>query len=385
MFKASKLFEVNYNSTADIIINQGGSSSGKTYSIIQNLFCKAVSNPVVITIVGESIPNLKAGSLRDALDIYNNSESLKVLIPDYNKSERIFKAINGSIIEFKSYLTSQDAKSGKRDYLFINEAQGISPEIFNELHLRTRLQTYIDYNPNEEFWVHEQLIGGNGVELFISDHRDNPFVPEKIREKLEALRFKDMDLFKVYARGLTGRIEGLIYRNYRIINSVPPEAKFISYWLDWGFTNDPTSFGGVYRYNGELILDELIYETGLTNSDIISRLKGLGVKPNHEIIADSAEPKSIEDLRRAGFFVSASKKGPDSNRKGIDIIKQFFLNITNSSLGLKKEIKSYKWKVDSNGKTLNEPVDFLNHSLDGVKYVGLNKLGENNHISVARF
>ena len=154
MFKASVLYEANYNATEDIIVNQGGSSSGKTYSILQVLFTKAVQYYNVITVVGESIPNLKAGALRDALDIYNSSPILKSLISDYNRTDRIFQFVNGSIMEFKSYETPQGAKSGKRDYLFINEAQGISKEVFNELHIRTKKQTYIDYNPNAEFWVH---------------------------------------------------------------------------------------------------------------------------------------------------------------------------------------------------------------------------------------
>lgn len=378
MFKTSCLYEANYNATEDIIVNQGGSSSGKTYSILQVLFTKAVQESVVITVVGQSIPNLKAGALRDAIDIVNGSPQLKSFITDYNKSERIFTTLNNSVIEFKSYLTPQDAKSGKRDYLFINEAQGIPYPTYMELYMRTKIRAYIDYNPNEEFWVHENVIGQPNTKLLISDHRHNPFVTNKIREKLEALKDKDMDLFKVYARGMTGKIEGLIFRNYDTIDYVPENAKFLAYWIDWGFTNDPTSFGGVYLYNGELILDELIYDTGMTNADIVKRLGELNIPKNKEIIADSAEPKSIEDLKRAGYYVYPAKKGNDSIINSIDTLKQFKLIITNTSYGLKKEIKSYKWRVDSSGRTINEPVDFLNHSIDGIRYVALNKINKGN-------
>lgn len=374
MFSTSCLYQHNNSSTEDIIVNQGGSSSGKTYSILQVLFSKALQERYVITVVGESIPNLKAGALRDALDIINSSPILKSFITDYNKSERILTFMNGSVMEFKSYLTPQDAKSGKRDYLFINEAQGISYAIFNELYMRTKIQCFVDYNPNEEFWVHENLIGTKGVKLFISDHRHNPFVPDKIREKLEALRYKDMELFKVYARGMTGKIEGLIFRNFNFVEGVPTQSKFIAHWLDWGYTNDPTSFGTVFLYNGELYLDEKIYQTGLTNSDIIAKLKELRIHPNDEIVADSAEPKSIADLQRAGYFVMPASKGADSIINSIDILKPYKLNITESSIGLKKEVKSYKWKVDNTGKTINTPVDFNNHSIDGIRYVALNKL-----------
>lgn len=378
MFKTSCLYEANYNATEDIIVNQGGSSSGKTYSILQDLFTKALQQSVVVTVVGQSIPNLKSGALRDAIDIVNGSPQLKSFIADYNKSERIFTTSNNSIIEFKSYLTPQDAKSGKRDYLFINEAQGIPYATYMELYMRTRIRVYIDYNPNEEFWVHENIIGQPNTKLLISDHRHNPFVSNKIREKLESLKDKDMDLFKVYARGMTGKIEGLIFRNYDIVDVVPSSANFLAHWIDWGFTNDPTSFGDVFEYNGELFLDEKIYDTGLTNADIIKRLGDLGVSKSKEIIADSAEPKSIEDLKRAGYYVSPAKKGKDSIINSIDTLKQFKLNITNTSYGLKKEIKSYKWRVDNSGRTINEPVDFMNHSIDGIRYVALNKINKGN-------
>ena len=374
MFEASKLFYETRQCSNDIIVHQGGSSSGKTYSILQVLFTKAIEERVVITVVGESIPNLKAGALRDAIEIVNSSDVLKSLVTDYNKTERIFTFEGGSVMEFKSYLTPQDAKSGKRDYLFINEAQGISYAIFNELYMRTKIQCFVDYNPNEEFWVHEKLLGTRGVKLFISDHRHNPFVPEKIREKLEDLKNKDMELFKVYARGMTGKIEGLIFRNFGFVDAIPKEAKFIAHYLDWGFTNDPTAFGSVYKMNGELFIDEKIYTSGLTNSDIINKLKELTIHPNDEIIADSSEPKSIEDIRRAGYFISGANKGPDSIVNSIDTLKPFKLNITNTSVGLKKEIKSYKWQIDATGKTINKPVDYLNHSIDGVRYVALNKL-----------
>lgn len=376
MFKTSILYEANYNATEDILVNQGGSSSGKTYAILQVLFTKALQESSVITVVGESIPNLKAGALRDALDIYNNSPQLKQFVSDYNRTDRIFHFINGSIMEFKSYETPQGAKSGKRDYLFINEAQGISPEVFNELHIRTRKQTYIDYNPNAEFWVHEQIIGQSNTKLFISDHRHNPFVPQKIRDKIEALRHKDIELFKVYARGMTGKIEGLVFRNFDIQDEVPLGAELLGVGLDWGFTNDPTTVIKVFRFNGELWIDELLYETGLTNSDISKKLTSFGVTRQTSLIADSAEPKSIEDLNRFGFSVEAAKKGPDSVINSIDTLKQFKINITRRSTNTIKEFRSYKWSIDSNGKTINKPVDFHNHSIDAIRYVALNKINK---------
>jgi phage terminase large subunit len=325
--------------------------------------------------VGESIPNLKAGALRDALDIYNNSDILKSQIEDYNRTDRIFTARNGSVMEFKSYETAQGAKSGKRDYLFINEAQGIKYEVFTELYMRTRKQVYIDYNPNAEFWVHELILKDPSYKskLFISDHRHNPFVAQKIRDKIEGLRFKDMELFKVYARGLTGKIEGLVFRNFHIVDDIPVGADFLGIGLDWGFTNDPTAAIKVFMSDGELWLKELIYETGLTNSDISSKLNILGVTRQMQIVADSAEPKSIEDLSRMGFRIEGAEKGPDSVRASIDKLKAYKINITKDSVNLLKEFRNYKWDE----KHPDKPVDYLNHGIDAVRYIALNALNKN--------
>lgn len=379
MFQTSVLYEANYNSTKDIVVNQGGSSSGKTYAILQVLFARAIQLKAedrnnVITVVSESIPNLKAGALRDAQDIVSGSKILQSFIADYNKTDRVYTFTNGAVMEFKSFMTAQDAKSGKRKYLFINEANGINQDVFDQLHLRTANQTFIDYNPTAEFWVHETVIPDPKAQLIISDHRHNPFVPPKIRERIEGLRFKDMELFKVYARGLTGKIEGLVFRNWDTIEDVPYGSELIACWQDWGFTNDPSSFGKVFRWNQDIIIDELFYETGLTNSDIISRYKSLGITPQMPIVCDSAEPKSIEDLSRAGFNVEGAHKGPDSIKNSIDKLKQIpKIWITRRSVNTLKEFKNYKWASDSSGKPLNVPVDFMNHSIDGIRYVALNK------------
>lgn len=379
MFKTSVLYEANRNALEDVIVNQGGSSSGKTYSILQLLFTKAIETYNIITIVGQDIPNLKAGALRDALDIYNNSPILKSFVVSYNITDRIFTFDNGSIIEFKSFKNSQDAKSGKRDYLFVNEANGISFDVYFELEIRTKKQSFIDYNPNSEFWVHEKVIGQPKTKLIISDHRHNPFVQPKIREKLEALRGKDLELFKVYARGMTGKIEGLIFRNYNIVEEIPQDAKLVCYGLDFGFTNDPTAFGAMYINNGELYIDELIYETNLTNPDICKKFREFKVNSTDEIIADSAEPKSIQEIYNEHFNIKPAQKGADSITNSIDILKRYKINVTTRSTNLRKELNSYKWAVDKEGKPLNTPVDFNNHAIDGIlRYPALNKLQNNN-------
>lgn len=373
MFDTSVLFQANLESKAHIVVNQGGTSSGKTYSIEQVLFYLGCTEAkIVITVCGQDIPNLKAGALRDAETIYHSSEWLKSQIKSYNKSDRIFHFKSGSLMEFKSYDNAQDAKSGKRDYLFINEANGIPYDVYTELALRTRKKIFIDYNPNASFWVHDYLIGKDGVELLISDHRHNPFLSEQTRQKIEDLRNIDEEQWKVYARGLTGKITGLVLTNWVICESIPPDAKRVARGLDFGFTNDQTGCVDVFIQNGELWVEELFYKTGLTNQDIAKKLS-----PGIETICDSAEPKSIEELRRLGIYVQPAKKGADSIKNGIDILKRYRINVTRSSTNLRTELSRYTWKVDNSGRALNVPIDLWNHLIDPLRYVALNKLSEN--------
>jgi len=373
--QASVLFTENYNATAYVVVNQGGSSSGKTYAIMQALFSLAGERPnQVITVVGQDIPNLKAGALRDALKIYNDSKPITACIKSYNKSERIFLFNNDSVIEFKSYTDAQDAKSGKRDYLFLNEANGIDWNIYSELALRTRKRIYIDYNPNTAFWVHDNLLGREDVQLIISDHRHNPFLDDGTHHRIESLRQTDKERWKVYARGITGKVSGLVLSNWELCDTIPKDARLIALGLDFGFTNDQTGCIEVYRYNGELWLNELIYETGLTNPDISKKFTTLGIRKSTEIIADSAEPKSIEELRRLGWFITGVRKGADSIKNSIDILKRYKLNITLNSVNLREELSRYKWVTDRSGKAINKPVDSNNHLIDPLRYVALNKL-----------
>jgi len=374
-YQASTLFIANYQTEAHTVINQGGSNSGKTYAIMQVLFCFArEQQKQVITVVGQDIPNLKAGALRDALRIYGDTKLIKDSVKKYNKSERIFKFRNGSVVEFKSYTDAQDAKSGKRDYLFLNEANGINWDIYSELALRTRKRVYIDYNPNTAFWVHDNLLGRDDVQLIISDHRHNPFLDGGTHDRIESLQRIDKERWKVYARGLTGKVSGLVLSNWELCDTIPKDARLIALGLDFGFTNDQTGCVEVYRYNGELWINELIYETGLTNPDISKKLASLGIRKSTEIIADSAEPKSIEELRRLGWYINGVKKGADSINNSIDILKRYKLNITRNSINLREELSRYKWVTERSGKTINKPVDSNNHLIDPLRYVALNKL-----------
>lgn len=371
MFKTSELYLANLNATEDLVINQGGTSSGKTIAILQALFSIAVREKCNILVVGQSIPNLKTGALKDALTIIDNSEELKQLIVSYNKTERELIFRSGTSMIFKSYQDSQNARSGKREYSFFNELNGISMPIFTEIALmgRTTVRTFVDYNPNEEFYIHN-FIGKPGVKFLRTWHEHNPFLSQKIRDKIEGLKDIDEELWKVYARGMTGKIEGLVFRKWKQAESVPEGAEYIGSGLDFGFTNDPTAGLDVYRVENDLYVVETLYQTGLTNPDIYRLLE-----KNHRHIADSAEPKSIEELKRMGLKVEGATKGPDSITSSIDILKRFNINLIGHNLV--KEFKSYKWKVDKRtNEPTNEPVDFMNHLIDALRYVALAKLKE---------
>lgn len=365
------LFFENKESDKRININQGGTSSGKTYTIIDMLFCIGMEGEnQVITVVGQDIPNLKKGAYRDAKKIWSGSELYQQWYSKPNETDRIFKCKTGSIIEFTSYQDEQDAKSGKRDYLFLNEANGIDYKIYWQLAIRTRKKIFIDYNPTSRFWAHD-LASDKDSKLIISDHRHNPYLTQEEHDRIESI--EDKELFKVYARGLTGKIDGLIYTNWTLVSEMPAEFKRRWIGLDFGFTNDPTGIIDVMLSDGQLWLDEIEYKTGMLNSHIAESIKDNGLQ-FYEVIADSAEPKSIAELKAMGLKIEGAEKGPDSIKNGIDILKRYKFNVTSSSKNLKTELTSYKWKTDKNGNTLNTPIDAFNHLLDPLRYVALNKL-----------
>nr|DAN89882.1 MAG TPA: terminase large subunit [Caudoviricetes sp.] len=372
MLQTSVIYKANYEAKEKVLVNQGGTSSGKTYSIIQVLFTLSILFPMsVTTVVGQDIPNLKKGAYRDAKNIYNSTDELQKWFDKPNETDRLFTCRNGSIIEFSSFKDAQDAKSGKRDYLFINEADGLSYDIYWQLALRTRRKIFIDYNPSARFWVHENLIGKPNVKLIISDHRHNPFLSEEQHKEIEGIT--DTELFKVYARGKTGKITGLIFNNWDIVDAMPDIYKLRCTGIDFGFVNDPTAIIDVRFSNGDLWLDEVAYCRGMLNEDIYDvycKYIGKGIK----CVADSAEPKSIAELKDMGLQIEASEKGKDSIRIGIDILKRYKWHITRRSVNIRRELLAYKWKIDRDGIPLNEPVDYMNHALDAIRYVALNKL-----------
>lgn len=362
--KVTPLFDALQDCKSKIIVLQGGTWSAKTYSTLQHLIKTASLNKNEITTIGgQDLPNLKVGPIRQSAEIIEGEFAFKGQVLKHNKTDNSYLFRSGSVIEFKSYANKQDAKSGKRHRLFLNEANGFSYDVAKQLMLRTIIQSIIDFNPDAEFWAHEHLKGNGKATWFYSDHRHNPFVPDDVREEIENLKLIDYELWKVYARGMTGRVEGLIYRNWQVVDSWP-ENKFIdvAYGLDFGF-NHPMALIQVGWTESEIYLRELIYETGMTTSDLISRMKGIDFG-SKQIFADSARPDTIEELCQAGFNVLPANK---SVKDGINALKAKAIKIYDSP-GLYKEIKKYRWKTDKNGKPIDEPVKIEDDGLDAGRY-----------------
>jgi phage terminase large subunit len=358
---------------------QGGTSAGKTFGILPIIIDYATKNPnTEISIVAESFPHLRRGAIKDFKKIMY--ETGRWIDDHWRTTDSTYIFANRSSIEFFSADNDSKLRGARRDILYMNEANNMTFHAYTELASRTKQKVYLDWNPVAPFWFHEDLINDNDVEMLIIDYRDNEACPEsalnfilKAKEKAINSTFWH-NWYNVYGLGQIGSLQGIVFENWKQCDDIPTDAEFIAYGMDWGFTNDPTTLTAVYRYNSALYLKELIYETGLTNSDIIKRLKELNVTPYQMIVADSAEPKSIEDLRRAGFRIEGAKKGADSIRNSIDTLLQYELYITKDSLNGIKEARSYKWAVDKEGNKLNMPIDDFNHFWDSVRYVALNRL-----------
>lgn len=363
--QVNDLFYPNYYTKSKITVNQGGTWSGKTYTILQVLNQLSCEWKQTTTVVGQDIPNLKKGAIRDMQKICENPEVAMYLKGGswqkaFNNTDRILTYKNGSIIEFSSFDSVQDAHSGKRDNLFINEAPGISFDIFWQLYIRTEHRVYIDYNPSARFWVHDKILPRKDCRLIISDHRRNKFISEEMHREIEAI--DDPELFKVYARGLTGKIKGLIYPNHLLCDAIHPGAD-ITLGLDFGF-NHAMALTETGKYANNLYWNELIYQTELTIGDLIQLMNALGVDKSLRIYADSARPDAIEDLKRAGYNCRMANKDV---KNGIDYVKRHQLFITRKSSNLIKEIGRYKWK-EKDGITLEEPVKFMDDGMDSGRY-----------------
>jgi phage terminase large subunit len=361
-----------------IKVIQGSSSAGKTISILAVLINKALSIPnLSISIVAETTPHLKRGAIRDFINVMKATKRFND--DRWNITNSTYKFLNGSYIEFFSSETSEKLRGSRRDILYINEANLISREAYLELAMRTRQDIYIDYNPTHPFWNRE-VLQGDDAELLILTYKENEALDQNtinfLESKLELAKTSNYwdNWCKVYLFGLEGSVEGTIYQDYEIIDKVPEEARLLGYGMDFGYSTDPLALIGLYKYNDSIIADEVIYQKGLLNSECSKIMKDMKVMG--EIYADSAEPKSIAEIKKYGFNIKPVEKGSDSVNYGIQILQQQHIYITKRSTNLLEELQKYMWKKSKDGGYENTPIDAYNHALDALRYIAMMKLGQ---------
>jgi phage terminase large subunit len=362
-----------------IKIIQGGTSAGKTYGILPILITKAATYPKTeISVVAETIPHLRRGALKDFLRIMKDTG--RYFDERFNKSLLRYEFANGSYIEFFSADDSSKLRGARRDVLYINECNNVTFESYNELAIRTKKAIYLDFNPANEFWVHTELKDEQDSDFLILTYKDNEALDNSIVQQIEKNRLKAetsaywANWWRVYGLGEIGMLEGVIFSNWKTIDILPKEANLIGIGLDFGYTNDPTAIIEIYNYNGQRIINELKYQTGMLNSDIANAL------PKHvPVYADSSEPKSIEEIKRYGITIKGVTKGKDSINYGIDVMQRNEYLVTSNSTNLIKELRAYCWDTDKQGTRLNKPIDTNNPAIDALRYHEMETLGMNSN------
>lgn len=362
-------------SSKRICILQGGTRSSKSFSALQWLLVRALTEPnIVISVVRKSFPSMRVSIMRDwqtilkELGIWSDDE--------WSATEHIYTFDNGSMVEFMSIDNSEKRKGSSRDYLFVDECNELSREDWFQLFIRTRKKSIVAYNPSfgTTNYIFTEIHTHPESDLYISTYKDNPFLEKQIIEEIERLQFVNPEYYKIYGLGLPGNNIGTIF-SADLVEIIPDEAEFVAFGMDFGFVNDPTTLVAVYKWRQNLYFEELLYKKGLVTSDIINELKRLEVERN-PIWGDSAESRLIEEIYRAGINIKPVKKGKDSIRMGIDIMHQHKLHILKSSINIVKEFSEYVWTVDKNGNFENVPVDYANHAIDAIRYVCMEQLNQ---------
>ena len=354
-----------------IHVQQGGTRSGKTYNILLWIIFSYCDKNVgkTITVVRKSFPAVRGTVMRDFFSILNDhgiySEDL------HSRSESTYH-INGNMIEFISLDQPQKIRGRKRDLLYINEANELNYEDWQQLIFRTNEKVVLDYNPSDEFhWIYDKVLTRDDCAFHKTTYKDNPFLGDIIINEIERLKETDENYWKVYGLGERGQNRSLVFQFVTCPN-IPDDAKLVGYGMDFGFTNDPTSLVATYVKDYNLYVNELIYRRGMTNHDIAKELSNLELDRRDEIWADSAEPKSIEELHRLGWNTKSTYKGEIN--LGIDLLRRYKIHIKDTSTNVIKEMRNYKFLEDKNGDLTNKPEDKFNHSLDALRYSVLNKL-----------
>lgn len=349
---------------------QGGSSAGKTYGIIPIEIDYAIKHAgTEISIVSESIPHLKRGAMKDFIKIMQFTNRWNDA--RWNATDFKYKFSNGSYIEFFSADSDSKLRGARRDRLYINECNNISFHAYTELAMRTKESIFLDWNPTNSFWFHEELIDDSNVDFITLTYLDNEAAPASAVDFLERAKVKSLtstfweNWYKVYGLGQLGVLEGVIFQDWQQVDSIPSEARLVGRGMDFGYTNDPSTLISCYKLNDEYIFHEEFYRVGLVNREIYNHSKHL----IGQIVADSSEPKTIAELQQYGLNIIGAVKGPDSVIHGIQLLQSIKFSITKSSVNLIKELRNYSWEKDKEGIKQNKPIDMFNHCIDPMRYI----------------
>ena len=349
----------------------GGSRSGKTYATLQWIIVQALQGKEIVTVVRKTIPSLKRTVMKDFKDIM---ESLGIWNEnEWNATDRVYDFYTGSQIQFISTDNSEKLRGVKSNILWIEESNEVDSESYLQLQIRTTGKIILSYNPTISPW--HWLREMQDCTRYFTTYKDNPYLERSVIRALEELKNTNPKAYQVYTLGQYTTNDKAIY-DFQMVEWLPDTAEFVAFGIDFGFSSDPTAICSVWKQNGnELFIIEHCYERGMVTNDIISLLKDM-VQNREEIYADSAEPRLIEELSRAGFNIRPVVKGKDSINFGIGVMQNYKLHVPKSCQNLVNEFYSYEWATDRFGKQLDKPVDFNNHLLDAMRYVGMMKLSQ---------
>jgi phage terminase large subunit len=364
--KTNIVYDHLLNSDKKIVVEQGGTRSGKTYNIILWIIFEYCTNNrnKVITVCRKSFPSLRATVLRDFMSILESHNLYSEKFHNKSNSEYY---LFGNLVEFISLDQPQKIRGRKRDLLFINEGNELFWEDWQQLVFRTQDRIVIDFNPSDEYhWIYDKVLPRDDCDFFKTTYLDNPFVEESIRKEIELLKDTDEQYWQIYGLGERAASRSTVFR-YAEVSHIPEDAELVAYGMDFGFSNDPSTLVSVYTKDINLYVKEHLYRTAMTTTDIHKFLLSEKLE-NKPIYADSAEPRLIEELRRMGHNIFPSLKGKDSVNAGIDLLKRYKINILSTSSNAISEFRNYKWKEDKTGALLNTPIDDNNHIIDPCRY-----------------
>ncbi len=361
--KSTVIFQKNHQALQGperFIVNEGGSRSSKTYSLCQLVIVYCLQNKgKVVSIIRKTFPALRATVLRDFTEILKDLGIYS--LEAHNKSEQIYTFPNGSMVEFFSVDDEQKIRGRKRDIAWCNEANELYFDDFTQLNMRTEHKLIFDYNPSDNSsWLYE--LPAEDTVMIRSTYKDNPFLPQSIRNQIEDLKRTDEALYQIYALGQKAVSKSNIYSNWTFMTHRPARFTSYVYGLDFGY-NHPTALMRVYWHERDIFIEPVIYESYLTTTMLIEKMRQLNIEKEVTILADYARPEIIAEMVNSGYDVINANKVV---KKGIDYVKTFGVYCMENK-DIKREYDNYKWKKIGDHIT-DEPVKLFDDAMDAVRY-----------------